>query len=464
MKETSDSKVAAAKRAVINPAENSSKIKPKISSPSAKKASDIHPDMLAMLKMIKSSLHLIEKEHIDLKKLKDEHKILNDEHKITKRSLKESVSTLKKDLKKNISSNTSSSKSLEKSARKTDAKLKKVETALQGGLSQIKDQMKGIIPIIAKYDRKSEQYLVQQFKRFEVYSKDIEGTIDSKFEENSLILNNALDTINRFVKEQEDLRGLEIRENLKDHRQIKADINVMKEEFSTIISEYGKIEKDIDDIKKSELKKEEKHIIGLVTELRKDIKDVDKAIDSEKMNIKKIVSDVINIEKKRMDNSLENSKKYVDDNVKLLCGQVATLTARNEQLVKLLENKEKEYDTNRSDMIDTQSKKIEDLLRLLNESQRANNEKSDIAIKEIRAENESRYDNKLNELVALLDKFRERDREREKRLPDLMVRLEDTISILSSKAKDPEVLEKNVKDELDRMMAELRQMRDESAV
>ncbi|MCK4809282.1 MAG: hypothetical protein KAS90_06685, partial [Candidatus Aenigmarchaeota archaeon] len=410
------------------------------------------------------SLHLIEKEHIDLKKLKDEHKILNDEHKITKRSLKESVSTLKKDLKKNISSNTSSSKSLEKSARKTDAKLKKVETALQGGLSQIKDQMKGIIPIIAKYDRKSEQYLVQQFKRFEVYSKDIEGTIDSKFEENSLILNNALDTINRFVKEQEDLRGLEIRENLKDHRQIKADINVMKEEFSTIISEYGKIEKDIDDIKKSELKKEEKHIIGLVTELRKDIKDVDKAIDSEKMNIKKIVSDVINIEKKRMDNSLENSKKYVDDNVKLLCGQVATLTARNEQLVKLLENKEKEYDTNRSDMIDTQSKKIEDLLRLLNESQRANNEKSDIAIKEIRAENESRYDNKLNELVALLDKFRERDREREKRLPDLMVRLEDTISILSSKAKDPEVLEKNVKDELDRMMAELRQMRDESAV
>ncbi|MCK5373606.1 MAG: hypothetical protein KAJ20_04665, partial [Candidatus Aenigmarchaeota archaeon] len=356
--------------------------------------------------------------------------------------------------------NSSSAKMLEKSVKKTDAKLKIVEASLQGGLSQIKDQMKGIMPILAKYDKKSEQYLIQQFKRFEVYSKDIEGTIDSKFEENSLILNNALDTINRFVKEQEDLRGLEIRENLKDHRQIKADINVIKEEFSTIISEYGKIEKDIDDIKKSELKKEEKHIVGLVTELRKDIKDIDKAIDSEKMNIKKIVTDVINIEKNKIDRGLESSRKYVDDNVKLLCGQVATLTARNAQLVKLLEKKEKEYDTNRSDMIYTQSKKIEDLLKLLDESQRANNEMSNDAIKGIKTENEARYDNKLNKLVTLLDKFRERDREREKRLPDLMIRLEDTISILSAKAKDPEVLEKNVKDELDRMMAELRQMRD----
>ncbi len=457
MEETSDSKVAATKKAVINPAESSSKEKPKISPPSAKKASDIHPDQLPILRMIKMSLSLIEKEQTNLKKLKDEHNI-------AKRSLKESVSALKKDLKKDISLNSSSEKMLEKSIKKTEAKLKKVEASLQGGLSQIREQMKGIMPIIAKYDRKSEQYIIQQFKRFEVYSKDIEGTIDSKFEENSLILNNALDTINRFVKEQEDLRGLEIRENLKDHRQIKADINIMKEEFSTIINEYGKIEKDIEGIKKSELRKEENHILGLVTELRKDIKDIDKAIDAEKMNIKKIVSDIINIEKKRMDNSLEGSKKYVDDNVKLLCGQVATLTARNAQLVKLLENKEKEYDTNRSDMIDTQSKKIEDLLRLLDESQRASNEMSDNAIKEIRTENESRYDNKLNELVTLLDKFRERDKEREKRLPDLMVRLEDTISILSAKANDPDVLEKNVKDELDRMMAELKQMREESTV
>ncbi|MCK4927662.1 MAG: hypothetical protein KAS11_04280, partial [Candidatus Aenigmarchaeota archaeon] len=288
MEETSDSKVAATKKAVINPAENSSKEKPKISPLSAKKASDIHPDQLPILRMIKTSLNLIEKEQTNLKKLKDEHKILKDEHNIAKRSLKESVSTLKKDLKKDISLNSSSAKTLEKSIKNTDAKLEKIEASLQGGLSQIKEQMKGIIPIIAKYDKKSEQYLIQQFKRFEVYSKDIEGTIDSKFEENSLILNNALDTINRFVKEQEDLRRLEIRENIKDHRQIKADINVIKEEFSTIISEYGKIEKDIESIKKSELKKEEKHIVGLVTELRKDIKDIDKAIDAEKMNIKKI--------------------------------------------------------------------------------------------------------------------------------------------------------------------------------
>ena len=457
MEELSGSKPATKKIAVINPAESSSKEKPKILPPSAKKTSDINPNLLPILRMIKTSLGLIEKEQKNLKKLKDEHNM-------AKRLLKDSVSTLKKDLKKDISLNSSSAKMLEKSVKKTDAKLKIVEASLQGGLSQIKDQMKGIMPILAKYDKKSEQYLIQQFKRFEVYSKDIEGTIDSKFEENSLILNNALDTINRFVKEQEDLRGLEIRENLKDHRQIKADINVIKEEFSTIISEYGKIEKDIDDIKKSELKKEEKHIVGLVTELRKDIKDIDKAIDSEKMNIKKIVTDVINIEKNKIDRGLESSRKYVDDNVKLLCGQVATLTARNAQLVKLLEKKEKEYDTNRSDMIYTQSKKIEDLLKLLDESQRANNEMSNDAIKGIKTENEARYDNKLNKLVTLLDKFRERDREREKRLPDLMIRLEDTISILSAKAKDPEVLEKNVKDELDRMMAELRQMRDESAV
>jgi len=464
MEELSGSKPAAKKIAVINPAESSSKEKPKILPPSAKKTSDINPDQLPILRMIKTSLNLIEKEQANLKKLKDEHKILKDEHNMAKRSLKESVSTLKKDLKKDISLNSSSVKMLEKSVKKTDAKLKKIEASLQGGLSQIKEQMKGIMPIIAKYDKKSEQYLIQQFKRFEVYSKDIEGTIDSKFEENSLILNNALDTINRFVKEQEDLRGLEIRENLKDHRQIKADINVIKEEFSTIINEYGKIEKDIESIKRSELKKEEKHIVGLVTELRKDIKDIDKAIDAEKMNIKKIVTDVINIEKNRIDKGLESSRKYVDDNVKLLCGQVATLTAKNAQLIKLLESKEKEYDTNRSDMIDTQSKKIEGLLKLLDESQRANNEKSDNAIKEIGTENESRYDSKLNELVTLLDKFRERDREREKRLPDLMVRLEDTISILSAKANNPEILEKNVKDELDRMMAELKQMRNESTV
>ncbi len=457
MSKASDSDKAQPDKVIaVKPAKNSSdNKKDKGTASTGNKTANPHSDEIDMLGMIKSSLYLIEKEHMRLKKLKDDHEAV-------KSSLKESVSALKKDLNKDISSNSSSVKILEKSVKKTEAKIGKVEAAINKSLLKTKEQLKSIMPIITRYDKKSEQYIVQQFKRFEVYSKDIEGTIDSKFDEISLILNNALDTINKFVEEQEDLRRLEIRENIKDHRQIKADINVIKEEFSTIINEYGKIEKDIESIKKSELVKEENHILKLVTDLKKDIKDIDKAIDAEKLNIKKIVSDVINTEKNRIDKSIDSSRKYVDDNVKQLCSQVATLAARNDQLVKLLEGKEKEYDATRSNIISVQSKKIEELLTLLDESLIANVENSKNTIREIKTENESRYDNKFNELVTLLEKFEERDTEREKRLPDLMRRLESTISVLSAKANDPAAIEKNVKDELDRMMSELKNMREES--
>ncbi|MCK5452454.1 MAG: hypothetical protein KAI51_03380, partial [Candidatus Aenigmarchaeota archaeon] len=73
------------------------------------------------------------------------------------------------------------------------------------------------------------------------------------------------------------------------------------------------------------------------------------------------------------------------------------------------------------------------------------------------------YDNKLNEMVALLERFKARDTERELRVSDLVKRLEDTIGMLNRKSEDPELLEKNVRTELDRMMSEFRQMKQENS-
>ena len=591
MEIASASKGLAKKKAVIKPAiSNSSKRKNKASAPSGKKA---NPDSLVLLKMIKNSLNLIDKEHNSLKKLKDEHGM-------AKKAFKESVSSLKKD----ISVNTSSAKKLEHSFEKTEAKLAKTEKVLSKGFLKLREQTKSIMPIIAKYDKKSEQYLSEQIKKFEFYSKDIEGTIDSKIKENSQILENALSTINLFVKEQEDLRRMEIKDNIKDHRQIKADIDIIKEEFSTIISEYGRIEKDITEIKESELrkeenhileliadlrkdirdmdktisaeklkikdimseiivsekkdmkkdldaskqyvdsnlgklcisidtlsqrnehlikvlekkdkkfenfkmyemqdnlkdhrqmradidiikeefskilseygkienditcikeselKKEEKHILGLVVSLRKDIKDMDTAINKEKLNIKNIVVDIINSEKRDMEKSLDNSKQYVDSNLGELCSGIDVLSQRNEHLATILERKDKEKDLLISDTINTQSQKIEELMNALEESRKTNIKRFDNAMTEIRAVSENHYDNKLNEMVALLERFKARDTERELRVSDLVKRLEDTIGMLNRKSEDPEILEKNVRTELDKMMSEFRQMKQENS-
>ncbi|MEA2004458.1 MAG: hypothetical protein U9O53_05915 [archaeon] len=591
MKIASASKGKTQKKAVtklvIN---NSSREKNKASASSGRKANQ---GSLVLLKMIKKSLNLIDKEHNSLKKLKDEHGI-------AKKAFKESVSSLKK----NISANTSSAKKLEHSFEKTEAKLAKTEKVLSKGFLKLREQTKSIMPIIAKYNKKSEQYLSEQIKKFEFYSKDKEETIDSKIKENSEILENALNTINQFIKEQENLRRVEIKDNIKDHRQIKADIDIIKEEFSTIISEYGRIEKDITEIKESELRKEEnhileliadlrkdirdmdktisaeklkikdvmseiivsekkdmkkdldsskqyvdsnlkdlctsidalsqrnehlikalekkdknyenfkkyemqdnlkdhrhmwadidiikeefskilseygkienditsikeselrkeeKHILGLVTSLRKDVKDMDTAINKEKLNIKNIVIDIINSEKRDMEKSLDNSKQYVDSNVGELCSSVDALSQKNEHLATILERKDKEKNLLISDTINTQSQKIEELMNALEESRKTNIKRFDNATTEIRAVSENHYDNKLNEMVALMEKFKARDTEREMRVSDLMKRLEDTIGMLNRKSEDPEVLEKNVRTELDRMMSEFRQMKQENS-
>ncbi len=404
-----------------------------------------------MLSMIKSVLKLLEKEHTNVGQLKKE---INK----SKESYKNSILSQKKDL----SSEKTVSKNLEKSVKKINSKFDKVESELNAGISKINNLCKSITPIIAKYDKNSEKQLNAHFKKFEVYSKSIEDDIEANQNENHKLLDSALDTINNFIKEQENLKALDDEKNTKDHRHMKADINIMKEEFITITDEYGRIEKDINEIRTSELKKEETHIVKIITDLKKDIKNIDKAIDSEKLNIKRVVADIIDAQKRYVRTNMEISKKYVDTNLKHLCEKIEDLSSKNRQLINIIEQKEKTYDAEKKNTIDTQAKKIDDFISGL-DNFRAENDRQitntlSQALDELKNRQDEIYKEKLHEFTELLTLFSQRDDEREKRVSNILKRMERALTILEVKAQTPGILEKNVRDELDEMISELKQM------
>ena len=225
----------------------------------------------------------------------------------------------------------------------------KNNSTLITSLSQIQTNIRAIMAILAKYDKKSEQYLNSQFEKFEMYSKSIELDIEAQINENTTIFKTALDTVNEFVKEQKQLKQLDIEGNLNEHRQIKADLNIIKEEFTISIDQYKHLEKAVRDMKTqmdSELKDEELNVIKLVTELKADIKNIDNVLDTEMHNVEKSIADMLIIQKKEIDekikNNIEITKYSLNNAIEPLLTQIDNLSSKNNRLVHIIEQKEKE--------------------------------------------------------------------------------------------------------------------------
>ena len=253
-----------------------------------------------------------------------------------------------------------------KTIRQIEDRLVKNENTLILSLPWIQTNIRNIMKIIAKYDRKSEQYLNSQFEKFEMYSKSIELDIESKIDENTNILENTLDHINEFIAEQEKFKRLEIEGNINDHKQINADIKVIKEETELLINQYKLVEKDIMDIKKvteSEFKDEKTQILTFVKELKTDIKKIDEVFISEKQKTEKAIFGVMDLQKKELNEKIENnlniSKAHQDNSVRSLLAQISTLSTKNNQLVNLITENRKELDSEIKDSI-TSSKESQD--------------------------------------------------------------------------------------------------------
>ncbi|MBW6461643.1 MAG: hypothetical protein K0B07_01185 [DPANN group archaeon] len=234
--------------------------------------------------------------------------------------------------------------------RQLEVRLVKNENAIIAGLPWIQTNVRNIMKVIAKYDRVSEQYLNSQFEKFEMYSKSIELDIESKINDNTNILEIALNQINDFIDGQKNLKHLEIEDNINNHKHMNADLNLIKEELTRLINQYKMLEKEITNIKKiteSELKEEKINILEFVKELKGDIINLDKVLTSEKQKIEKAIIEVIDAHKKEFNYKLESniniSKEYIDTTINPLSKQIDTIYTKNNQFVKLINENKKRF-------------------------------------------------------------------------------------------------------------------------
>ncbi|NOQ55650.1 MAG: hypothetical protein GQ477_02470 [Nanohaloarchaea archaeon] len=281
--------------------------------------------------------------------------------------------TTKKALKETVKS---------KTIKDLELRLEKNEDILIADLPWIQKNISSIMKAIAKYDRKSEQYLNSQFEKFEMYSKSIELDIESKVQENTTLLRNALGDIDRFLSKQEKIKQLDIENTNKEHRQIKADIKLIKEEFTVSFNQYKDLEKDLIEIRlriESEFKEEDRHIVKLVRALKEDIKNIDNMLDSEKQKIKESISNVIYTQKKEFDKKIEDnvkiSKDYLDANMDQLLKKIQILSSKNNRLIQVIEEKEKESRENLSEDMTAHMINLKTQLSDIKKTQRSNDSK-----------------------------------------------------------------------------------------
>lgn len=412
--------------------------------------------------------------------------------------------------------------------KEIEARLEKNENTLMASLPWIRTNVRNIMKVIARYDKNSEQYINSQFEKFEMYSKSIELDIESKIDENTNILGNALDHINRFISEQKNLKRIELEDNIKNNSQIHADINVLKEEFTILIDEYKELEKAIINIKKttdSKLNEEDTHIIQLVKELKGDIKNIDNVLVSEKQKIKDAVASIVDVQKKEFDDKIKNnlniSKAHQDNLIKSLLAQISTISTKNDQLVKMINDTQAKSSVDRfkdvklvlgniktelgllkdtqdsndsramdyiktlgsaqapkyddAELIDrisalesTQKSKSDDTglidrINVLENSQRSHVELIKDAVSNLKETSTLNSSAKGGELVSLLETYKKRDAEREKRVSNMLSRIEQAVETINQKAEDTStVSEKDVSNELDSMISELKKLQQES--